>query len=539
MHGGGGDDKMTGDAGNDTMFGSSTLDGKVDMTKFRITEDTVAKVTFNYESAGYKNALGLYKIAADGTISGVQILFANASLQGSGGDLVAGVSSVDVAMAAGERIGFFVVPDGFSQRGMAALLSDKSASYKFVDGSGKAGNVNAGGELKLVQIAGNGAETVVKSAYGTTVFHSTDDGSKGLNGDGLKHVVGQVNNLDGTVKVGFEDLKGGGDKDFDDSVFTVSIGTTNSSLLAKEATKPSRASDNDDMKGGTGNDTMFGMADNDKMDGGAGDDRMWGNAGNDTMFGGAGNDDVRGGKGDDVISGGAGNDKLAGNTGNDVLSGGAGNDVLSGDAGDDKLNGGRGDDQLTGGSGNDVFFAGAGNDTISGGSGFDTLDYRIAGMKTGVSIDMSKHTAVGRGSGNDKFTSIEQVFGSNNADTIKGDKFANVINGAGGNDVISGGAGSDILSGGAGKDTFSWSLKDVGKGVDHIRDFAAGDRLNLHELLKGQKFTNLADVVKVTDGAEGSKVSVNVSGTMVDIAVLDNVHGTSAIELQKAGMILI
>ena len=139
MHGGGGDDTMTGDAGNDTMFGSSSVGGKVDMTKFKITEDTTAKVTFNYESAGYKNALGVYKIAADGTISGVQVLFANASLKGSGGDLVSGVSSVDVGVKAGEKLGFFVVPDGFSQRGMAALLSDKSASFKFVGADGKAG----------------------------------------------------------------------------------------------------------------------------------------------------------------------------------------------------------------------------------------------------------------------------------------------------------------------------------------------------------------------------------------------------------------
>ena len=274
MHGGGGNDAMSGDDGNDLMFGASTVGGKVDMSKFRISEDATAKVTFDYESAGYKNALGVYKIGPDGAISGVQILFANASLKGSGGDLVSGVSSVDVPVKAGEQLGFFVVPDGFSQRGMATLLSDKSATYKFVGADGKAGNINAGSELKLVQVGAAGVETVVKSAYGTTVFHSVDTGALGLNGDGMKHVTGTVNNIDGTVKVGFEDLKWGGDKDFDDSVFTVSLGATNTALLAKEATKAARAPDKDDMSGGNGDDKMFGMSDDDRMSGGAGNDAM-------------------------------------------------------------------------------------------------------------------------------------------------------------------------------------------------------------------------------------------------------------------------
>ncbi len=500
MHGGGGDDSMSGDDGSDTMFGSSTVSGKVDMTKFMITEDTVAKVTFNYETAGYQNALGLYKIAADGTISGAQILFANASLTGSGGDLVGGVSSVDVAMKAGERIGFFVVPDGFNQRGMSALLSDQAASYKFVDASGKAGNVNSGQELKLIQISATGAETVIKSAYGSTVFHSFDNGTKGLNGDALNHAVGIVDNVHGTVKVGFEDLKGGGDNDFDDSIFTVDVGTTNSSLIAKVKTKEVRSTDNDDMKGGTGNDKMFGMADNDKMSGGNGDDRMWGNSGNDVMNGGAGNDDVRGGKGDDNLSGGAGDDLVIGNTGNDVL------------------------------------IADDGNNSYDGSAGFDTIDY--SGAKGGVTVDLNGHSASGFGA--DTIKGVEGVIGSSFNDVFTGDKLGNVFDGGNGNDVFRGRGGSDKFTGGAGKDTYKWAVKDVdSNSLDHIRDFAKGDRLNLHDLLKGQKYTSISDVVHVTDTAAGAKVSVKVGASMVDVVVLDGIHNTSAIELHKAGMILV
>ena len=131
---------------------------------------------------------------------------------------------------------------------------------------------------------------MVKSAYGSAVFHSVDDGTMGLNGDKLKHVTATVDNLDGTVKIGFEDLKGGGDKDFDDSVFTVTLGATNTALLAKETTMAVRAPDKDVMTGGDGDDKMFGMADDDTMDGGDGKDQMWGNSGNDVMNGGAGDD---------------------------------------------------------------------------------------------------------------------------------------------------------------------------------------------------------------------------------------------------------
>ncbi len=497
IHGGGGDDTISGDDGNDTLFGSSTVGGKVDMSKFKVTEDTVAKVTFNYESAGYKNALGMYKIAADGTISGVKVLFANASLKGSGGDLIGGVSSVDVPVGAGERVGFFVVPNGFSQRGMADLLSNASASYKFAGADGKAGNVNGGAELKLVQVDSKGVETVIKSQYGTTIFHSVDDGSKGLNGDGLKHVVGTVNNLNGTVKIGFEDLKGGGDKDFDDSIFTVTLGTTNTALLAKEATKAARSSDNDDIKGGAGNDKIFGMADNDKIDGGAGDDQIWGNSGNDVVSGGDGNDYVSGGKGDDVISGGAGNDKLFGN------------------------------------SGNDKFAAGEGNDAYDGGAGFDTLDY--SGSSRGVSVNLNDHVA--SGSGSDTIKGVEGVLGSRFDDTLVGDKNANVFSGGAGDDSFRGRGGADTFTGGAGKDTYNWSKKDVGA-VDHITDFARGDRLNLQDLLKGQKFSALSDVVKISDGKLGSTVSVKYDGSFHDVVVLDGVHGQNASELLKAGIIL-
>ena len=193
--------------------------------------DYKGAVVFDGESAGYKNALGVYKIAADGTITDVKIVFANASLKNSGGDLLAGKSAVDFDLKSGDKVGFFVVPDGFSQS-TGKLLTDAKASFKFVDASGKAGNVDGGKELKLVCVGQDGKETAIKSAYGTSVFHSADDGKKGLNGDGLNHVKATVDAASGTIKLGFEDLKGGGDKDYDDSVFHINVGKANAAAIA-------------------------------------------------------------------------------------------------------------------------------------------------------------------------------------------------------------------------------------------------------------------------------------------------------------------
>ncbi len=200
IHGGGGNDTIDGADGNDILFGAANAGGTVDMNKFTIAEDITARITFQGESAGYKNTLGMYKIGKDGTIYDVEILFANASLKGSAGNLIAGKSAVDIDLAAGERIGFFVVPDAYSQSKMSKLLDDANGSFKLVGADGKPANVDATGEMKLVHTADNGVETLIKSAYGNSLFASND----AKNGDGLEHTVAAV---DTTVRPGQDRLR--------------------------------------------------------------------------------------------------------------------------------------------------------------------------------------------------------------------------------------------------------------------------------------------------------------------------------------------
>lgn len=257
----------------------------------------------------------------------------------------------------------------------------------------------------------------------------------------------------------------------------------------------------------------------------------------DVSFGG-GADNLRGGKGNDTIHAGFGNDIVRGDSGNDTIFGGLGDDRLSGDSGDDIIHDGAGNDIVSGGSGNDVFIAGAGNDSYSGGSGFDTLDY--SGATAALIVDASKKSVEGFTA--DKISGIEKIIGSVFADSFKGSSGKDNFAAGDGADVLRSLGGADVLAGGAGDDTFQYFKKDVLNltthlGVDHITDFAVGDRLDLHDILKGST-APIDQLVRVTDSAAGSTISVKMGSAFVDVAMLDDVHGLTAQSMLAQGMLL-
>ncbi len=166
-----------------------------------------------------------------------------------------------------------------------------------------------------------------------------------------------------------------------------------------------------------------------------------------------------------TFNGGAGNDTLIGDTAADTLNGEAGSDTLRGKAGNDVLNGGDGDDTF------DEEIATNGGDTFNGGNGIDTVDYSA---RTGAGVVVTMDGTVA----NDGFAleadnvkaDVENLIGSDQADTITGNASANVITGGLGNDTLNGGAGDDIFNEGSatsGLDTISG-----GTGVDTI-DYSA------------------------------------------------------------------
>lgn len=506
-----GNDTVTGGAGDDVIYGSSTT--PVGFSEFKVAETQTAKVVFNGESAGYQNALGVYTYDSEGNVTGVKILFANASLKGSGGDLKAGVSSSEFEVAKGDRLGFFVVPNGFAiSKANAALLSGEKFVMKGLDG--EPANVLTSKGLNLFAVdAKTGAETKVVSQYKDQIFHSMER----LNQDKLDHVKTTLDPATGQIKIGFEDLLGGGDKDFDDSVFTVTLGSeTVKELVAAKTAKPS---DDDNLSGGAGNDMIYGKAGNDTISGGEGDDKLWGNSGADQISGDEGNDVLSGGKDDDVVSGGEGNDQIRGDSGNDVLSDGAGNDVASGGTGDDRF-----------------IAAEGGNDRFDGGKGRDTIDYSGSGLA--ISVDLSKHSVVS-GASSDYIKGIEVLVATNLDDTFLGSKNADTIFGMGGNDVFRGKGGADVFTGGEGDDTFVYLRKDLG-GIDRITDFVVGeDMLNLRNLVKGQDLSDLSAVIHLSGSTDGTMVSVNQGGIFKDVVLLESLDGTSLTGLQEAGALIL
>ena len=150
--------------------------------------------------AGYKNVLGVYEIDAGGNIVDTRILFDNANANKSS---VAGIAAVE----AGNRLGFFIVQDAAD---WASTLADSDV-LSFVNDTGAAANLSDG---SAISIAVNGL------AVDEMVFHSF---SEHMNSDGVQHALSGVDLGGEAITVGFEDLTGGGDRDYEDVMFRVEL----------------------------------------------------------------------------------------------------------------------------------------------------------------------------------------------------------------------------------------------------------------------------------------------------------------------------
>ncbi|WP_414014631.1 cadherin domain-containing protein [Limnohabitans sp.] len=309
--------------------------------------------------------------------------------------------------------------------------------------------------------------------------------------------------------------------------------------------------DNDVLYGDDGNDWVYGGYDDDKLYGGAGNDELYGEAGIDRLEGGTGDDYLDGGTGADTMIGGAGNDtyfvdnakdviddqgattdedtvivmatityklatnvenaelndtagaaSLTGNTlGNDLTGNGSKN-TLDGGVGNDVLDAGAGNDTLLGGDGTDILIGGLGNDILNGGTGDDLVDFTDAAAGF---VNVNLGTGKASGDGADTLVSIEDVIGSDGADTIVGSTADNELTGGLGDDTLSGGGGADILFAGTGDDSV-----DAGDGDDII---IGGDGAGNDKYIGGAgtdtvKYTSATAAITV-DLAKGTATSTS------------------------------
>ncbi|WP_438282642.1 immunoglobulin-like domain-containing protein, partial [Pseudomonas alabamensis] len=154
-------------------------------------------------------------------------------------------------------------------------------------------------------------------------------------------------------------------------------------------------------------------------------------------------------------------------------------DVSRTNDGGDLLNGGNGNDILFGQGGDDKLYGGKGNDILLGGNGNDLLD------------------------------------------------------GGEGDDLLIGGKGNDTLTGGTGADTFIWRAGDTGNDV--IKDFKAseGDRIDLRDLLQGEKASTIDNFLKIStvDGSSTLQVSsegkLNAAGGLANADVSIKLEGVN------------
>jgi Ca2+-binding RTX toxin-like protein len=154
-------------------------------------------------------------------------------------------------------------------------------------------------------------------------------------------------------------------------------------------------------------------------------------------------------------------EQVIGTAASDNLTGNDDFNILWGQGNADKLYGLGGVDWLYGGDDNDILDGGAGGDYLDGGAGssnwavyFDAPARVVASLVTGGTV--------GDAAG-DVFVSIQNLWGSNFDDELRGDGTANRVYGSGGNDIIDGLGAADQLDGGAGDDTL-----DGGSGNDEM-----------------------------------------------------------------------
>lgn len=169
---------------------SSAINGIADDTL--LAGDGLVNFTVTLDSAvtAYRDMLGTYRIAADGTIGEVRMLFADVLAAEAGTTLSLGTPML------GESIGFFLIQDG--ARAYGELADDLSFSRQ-----GEALTLSSASRGELVEAA---------------IFHSV----AAWNPEGATQLLSGLRQGGDGLWIGFEDLTGAiSDNDFQDVLLTV------------------------------------------------------------------------------------------------------------------------------------------------------------------------------------------------------------------------------------------------------------------------------------------------------------------------------
>ena len=387
----------------------------------------------------------------------------NLILIGAGIAAIAGIA----AAVSGGGDDEFVAPVNLNVPTEGIDVLTGTANADSINGLGGDDTINGvGGDDSLV--GGEGNDIINGGAGNDTVSgNAGNDTLRGGDGDDTLLGGGGQDTIDGGAGIdtnSFEDIGLGVTATVNaDGSGTASYGQVDEEFTGIENL---RGSSNDDVLVATG-------AAANTIEGGAGDDIIAGGGGVDSLDGGEGNDtnsfrgigaDVTASLADETASYGMVSEtftnfeNLEGGSGNDTLSGDMNANTIAGEDGNDTLFGGAGNDTLSGGAGDDVLAGGGGTDMIDGGEGNDTNSFEDIGL--GVTANIGAGTA-SYGTVTETFTNIENLRGSDNDDSLRGDGNINVIEGGAGDDTLIWSGGEDVLDGGEGFDTVDYSTSAV------------------------------------------------------------------------------
>ncbi|MFK0090976.1 immunoglobulin-like domain-containing protein, partial [Pseudomonas sp. NPDC090592] len=189
-----------------------------------------------------------------------------------------------------------------------------------------------------------------------------------------------------------------------------------------------------------------------------------------------------------------------------------------------------GSDTVNAGDGNDIVFGDLIQFPSIAGNGVEALQSYVA-KQTGVDASQVDGRAMhqyitehytefdisGTNDGNDTLlggNGNDILFGQGGNDTLDGGKGNDILLGGSGKDTLIGGLGNDILIGGSGADTFVWKAGDYGNDV--IKDFkvAEGDRIDLKDLLQGEKGSTIDNYLKLTTVEGTTTLQVSSEGKL-------------------------
>lgn len=274
----------------------------------------------------------------------------------------------------------------------------------------------------------------------------------------------------------------------------------------------------ENIYGSRHDDELIGDGQNNRLNGGLGNDTIRGLGGNDLLVGGRGADILDGGDGIDTVSYRHADLQTIVNPRNGQMLGAAQGDTLIdienvigtrfndslilGD-GQNRIFGLSGNDFIDGGNGNDFIGGGAGGDFIHGGTGSDTANYKSS--DAGITVDFEASIVTGGHATGDTLSNIENVFGSQFADSLAGNFLENHFEGREGTDRLVGRAGSDTLTGGADTDTFVFEEL-----ADHVSNTTSSNTIARYA---GATFDTITDFTRGEDVLEFA--AAEFSGSVV------------------------